>query len=94
MSGVPFPGIYGGTISNHEKMYYSNQTIGRKIKLGDYFDKQAQAIDMNRNKAMFEMYFNLQSKVISRDQDPDDIKDIPADGDYVEIARYLEALFK
>ena len=94
MSGVPFPGIYGGTISNHEKMYYSNQIIGRKIKLEDYFDKQAQAIDMNRNKAMFEMYFNLSPRVNSGNQDGFNIQEIPAEGDYVEIARYLEALFK
>jgi len=79
---------------SHQKSYYANQTIGRKVSLKDYFDSQAQAVDMNRNKKMFEMYFNLSSKVTAGNEDGFNIQEIPAEGDYVEIAKYLEALFE
>ena len=79
---------------SHQKSYYANQTIGRKVTLKDYFDSQAQAVDMNRNKKMFEMYFNLSSKVTAGNEDGFNIQEIPAEGDYVEIAKYLEALFE
>ena len=78
----------------HQKPYYANKTIGNVITIEDYFDLQAQAVDMNKNKKMFEMYFNLSSKVTSPDRDPDDLEDIPAEGDYVQIAKYFEALFE
>lgn len=79
---------------HHQKSYYANKIIGRKVTLKDYFDNQAYAVDMNKNKVMFEMYFNLSSSIVSSARNPDDIEDIPAEGDYVQIAKYFESLFK
>jgi hypothetical protein len=74
------------------RLEFVNSAISKVITGKKYYDEQAQAVDMNRNKKMFEMYFNLSSTVTSRASNHDD--NIPADGDYAQIANYFETLFK
>lgn len=80
--------IYKGyTPSQRDYINYSYkcQKVIKKIEIEDYFDKSAYAIDMNKNKLLFEFYFNLSDELYKIN------KSIPVDtiDDDVYISRVV-----